>query len=214
VKRLIALASLVAVATSASSAATLPKSTSSAQKPAPKKIVARPVACHVAPADEYFGKLKMSVLGIRNTIRDQGLLLDVDSTRSGPATQKVNFAEDALHDWEHKYGCDRWIPWTIFALEHYYGKIHTVDGLKNVHRIVAWLKHDYPKVGGVISFANKDEAKAVQALAEAQAATPTPSPAPIAAEPSPAAEPSGAPAGGASPSPSPSPSPTVSPGAH
>ena len=43
------------------------------------KVAAR---CKVAPADEYFGKLKMSILGIRNMIKDQGLKIDVDPNRA------------------------------------------------------------------------------------------------------------------------------------
>jgi hypothetical protein len=183
VKRLIAFASLVAFATSAASAAPAAKHT--AAKPATKAHKSVAQVCHVAPADEYFGKLKMSVLGIRNTIKDQGLRVDADPSKAQASLGSVGFAEDALHDWQRKYRCDRWIPWTIYALEHFYGKIHTPDGVKNVHRIVAWLKHDYPKVGGVLAFAAKDETAAVAALA---AATATPAPSvPAAAVPAPPA---------------------------
>lgn len=184
-KRLIAFASLVALTTSAAVSAPKPAPTA-AHKPAAKSQ-ARTVAqsCHVAPADEYFGKLKMSVLGIRNTIRDQGLKIDVDSTKAPSTLGSMGFTEDALRDWEHKYPCDRWIPWTIYALEHFYAKIHTADGVKEVHRVVAWLRKDYPKVGGVLAFAKKDEAEAVAALspppaspvtADAGSATPPPAP--------------------------------------
>ena len=38
--------------------------------------------CKVAPADEYFGKLKMSILGIRNTIKDQGIKIDYDPQKA------------------------------------------------------------------------------------------------------------------------------------
>jgi hypothetical protein len=201
VKRLIAFASLVALATSATAvpAAETTHHAKSAAKPAVKKKVAV-ASCHVAPADEYFGKLKMSVLGIRNTIRDQGMQIDVDSAKTPQALGKVNFAEDALHDWERKYSCDRWIPWTIYALEHFYGKIHTADGVKNVNRVVAWLKHDYPKSGGVINWALKDQKTAVAALT----ATPAPSPSPIAVDAVPASL--SAPAA-AAPSPAPSANP-------
>jgi hypothetical protein len=174
VKRFIAFASLVALATSAAAPAA---EASQAAKPAPKavhKAVHKTVAaaCHVAPADEYFGKLKMSVLGIRNTIRDQGLRVDADPSKAPAALSSVAFAEDALRDWEHKYTCDRWIPWTLYALEHFYGKIHDENGIKNVHRVVAWIKHDYPKTTGVIAFAKKDETNAIAALAAAQKAVP------------------------------------------
>lgn len=166
-KRFIALASLVALATSAASAATTTPA-HPAHHPAAKKTVAK-AACRVAPADEYFGKLKLSVLGIRNTIRDQGMLVDVDSTKAPTTLHKIGFAEDALRDWEHKYPCDRWVPWTVYQLEHFYAKIHTADGVREVRRIAAWARHDFPKVGGVLAFVAKDEKAAADALTAAAA---------------------------------------------
>jgi hypothetical protein len=187
VKRFIAFASLVALTTTAASSAAVSARHDAKMKPAAKAAHPAAVAqsCHVAPADEYFGKLKLSVLGIRNTIRDQGLQVDVDPASAPKTLNKVDFAEDALHDWEHKYPCDRWIPWTMYALEHFYGKIHTADAVNHVHRIVAWLKHDYPRVGGVIAFAVKDEAAATVSTPAPIAVAGTPAPA-AAATPSPA----------------------------
>lgn len=182
-KRFIAFASLVALTTTAASSAAAP-ARHDASKPVhatAHKTVAQ--SCHVAPADEYFGKLKLSVLGIRNTIRDQGLQVDVDPASAPKTFNKIDFAEDALHDWEHKYPCDRWIPWTMYQLEHFYGKVHTPDGVKNVRRIVGWIRHDYPNVRGVVSFALKEEAAATAA---------PPATAPVAAVP--AAAPTAAPA--------------------
>lgn len=194
-KRFIAFASLVALTTTAASSAAVSARHDARTKPAAKAAHRATVAqtCHVAPADEYFGKLKLSVLGIRNTIRDQGLQVDVDPASAPKTFNKVDFAEDALHDWEHKYPCDRWIPWTMYALEHFYGKIHTADGVTHVHRIVAWLKHDYPRAGGVIAFALKDEASAT-AVPPAPVAAAAPASMPVAAvSPAPAPSPSTSP---------------------
>lgn len=44
--------------------------------PAPKKAAAP--AARVAPADEYFGRLKMSILGIRSTLKDLAQKADYD----------------------------------------------------------------------------------------------------------------------------------------
>jgi len=136
VKRLIACVSLVAVAATAAGAAT---------RHAGKKLVAhRSASCRVAPADEYFGRLKMSILGIRNTIKDQGLRIDLDPSRANGTLKEMALTEDAVHDWQHKYPCDSWLPGTIYALEHFYGKIHTPYGRKRVRYTYGWLHRDFP----------------------------------------------------------------------
>jgi hypothetical protein len=146
VKRLIACISLAfAPTTAARAAAQAPKTAPQANAKAPQtKTVAR-AKCKVAPADEYFGKLKMSILGIRNTIKDQGLKVDFDPGNAASTFNAMALTEDAIRDWEHKYPCDSWIPGSIFALEHFYTKIHTADGVRHVHATFAWLRHDYPK---------------------------------------------------------------------
>ncbi len=142
-KRLIACVSLVAVATTAA-ASTAPGK--SPPKPAgAAKHVAKAAKCKIAPADEYFGKLKLSILGIRNTIKDQGLKVDVDPAKASSTANSIALTEDAIHDWQHKYPCDTWLPGTLYALQHFYTKIHTQDGVKHVHATFGWLRHDFPK---------------------------------------------------------------------
>jgi hypothetical protein len=153
VKRLIACASLVAAATTAAIATTpskstvsaAPKTPAAAAKTKPKTVAHAPAKCKVAPADEYFGKLKMSILGIRNTIKDQGLKVDYDPAKADSTLNAIALTEDAMHDWQRKYPCDTWIPGTIYSLEHFYLKIHTADGVKHVHAAYAWLRHDFPR---------------------------------------------------------------------
>jgi hypothetical protein len=150
VKRLIACVSLVAAATTAAVPSTAPPPAAShaaaAKAPAnPVKHVAKAAKCRVAPADEYFGKLKLSILGIRNTIKDQGIKIDYDPLKASSTLGAIALTEDAIHDWQHKYPCDTWLPGTLYALEHFYLKIHTDDGVKRVHATFAWLRRDYPK---------------------------------------------------------------------
>ena len=165
-KRFIACASLAAVAATAAlpAAAHQTGTHPAAKKPAahakakPRTVAHRQV-CKVAPADEYFGKLKMSILGIRNTIKDQGLRVDVDPDKASPALSSMALTEDAMHDWQRKYPCDSWIPGTIYALEHFYGKIHTPDGVKHVHATYAWLRHDFPR-NRLVAVATKENGEA------------------------------------------------------
>src|SRR5450755_610498 len=110
-KRLMTAVSLVMLSASAASAAATPAPTPSHHKVV--KTAAKPVIPHVvflkyrvAPADEYFGKLKMSILGIRNTIRDLQANIEIDQARWTGLVNKADFTEDAVHDWEHKYPKD------------------------------------------------------------------------------------------------------------
>jgi hypothetical protein len=171
----------VAAASTAAAAATTPPPHASTQHVAAKghaekKIVAhRSAPCRVAPADEYFGRLKMSILGIRNTIKDQGLRIDVDPSRANDTLRGMTLTEDAIHDWQHKYPCDSWLPGTIFALEHFYGKIHTPYGVKRVHYTYAWLHRDFPRHALVrVALRESEEASAVSPAAPvADRGTPT-----------------------------------------
>lgn len=184
-KRLIACVSLVAVATTAavSSAAgpphpapgpgTTAPAKAAPAKPAPKQnaVAAKAPKCRVAPADEYFGKLKMSILGIRNTIRDQGQKVDYYPDKADSTLNAIALAEDAIHDWQHKYPCDSWLPGSIYALEHFYAKLHTADGVKHVHATYAWLRHDFPR-DRIVAVALKEDGSAVIASPNPVAAGP------------------------------------------
>ena len=197
-KRLIACVSLVAAATTAavpSTATTKPapktpvKAAATPGK-APKTVAKAAPKCRVAPADEYFGKLKMSILGIRNTIKDQGLKVDVDPTKAPSTANAIALTEDAIHDWQHKYPCDSWLPGTLLGLERFYLKIHTDDGVKHVHATFAWLRHDYPR-SNVVQVARREDGQATVAPASPSvasgpgsadaAASPVPSSPPVAA---------------------------------
>ncbi|HEX3551022.1 MAG TPA: hypothetical protein VHT53_11630 [Candidatus Elarobacter sp.] len=155
-----------------------PRTAAVAKQPAkkPVKVAAR---CKVAPADEYFGKLKMSILGIRNTIKDQGLKIDVDPGKAPSTMGSIALTEDAIRDWQHKYPCDSWIPGTLLALERFYCKIHTDDGVKRVHATFAWLRHDFPR-NGIVQVAKREDG---------QATAVAPGPATAAIVPGPAAPP-------------------------
>lgn len=82
---------------------------------APKKVA-------IAPADEYFGRMKMSILGIRNEIHDLGLQIDTQPAKVESVLSMANLTEDALADWQKKYPQDPWLPKTLFALERMYAK--------------------------------------------------------------------------------------------
>jgi len=98
----------------------------------------------IAPADEYFGRLKMSILGIANTIKDQTVRFDRRPEEMESEMSTIGFAVDAIHDWEHKYPSDPWIAKSLFYLERFYNRIPTDAGRAQAKATMAWLVHDFP----------------------------------------------------------------------
>src|SRR5580698_4038311 len=77
----------------------------------------------VAPADEYFGRQKLSILGIGNLIKDMRLRVEADMSKSGSIYGALADVENALHDWESKYPSDSWVAKNIELLEAVYFEV-------------------------------------------------------------------------------------------
>ncbi|MGP6156321.1 MAG: hypothetical protein ACLPYS_02085 [Vulcanimicrobiaceae bacterium] len=97
----------------------------------------------LAPADEYFGILKLSILGINNTIRDLGLRYDVNHDIASQTFESAQETEQAIHDWEHKYPHDRLIPRSVYFLQRLYTKILSADSRSRATRTANWLFGDF-----------------------------------------------------------------------
>lgn len=121
--------------------AQLPAATTSHHATRVKKIVTRVV--RVAPADEYFGHLKMSILGVRNQLRDLSLRLQYAPEKSADVLGPAGWVEDALHDWESKYPADPWLAKSVFQLAQLYSQIHTEEGQRSTERALHWLLGRY-----------------------------------------------------------------------
>jgi hypothetical protein len=98
------------------------------------------------------------------------LKVDYDPGRAPTTLNSIALTEDAIHDWQHKYPCDNWLPGSIYALEHFYTKIHTNDGVHHVHVAYAWLRHDFPR-DRVIQLARNDDSHVSTAGSNASAAS-------------------------------------------
>ena len=98
----------------------------------------------MAPADEYFGHARLSVLGIANTIRDAGTRIhegaDPASMTSGP----LSFIPEAIRDWERQYPDDPWIARDLYGLEIVYLRAQTPEGDRHARETADWLIRDYP----------------------------------------------------------------------
>lgn len=116
----------------------------SATKPASSTVHAAH-ASKVAPADEYFGRMKMSILGITNSIRDTGLREGYDPSNASRYFNGLSFTEDALEDWSHKYPTDSWIPKRAYDLSHEFWLMHTPEADAKAQRCREMLFRQFPK---------------------------------------------------------------------
>lgn len=97
----------------------------------------------LAPADEYFGRFQLSVLGIANAIRDAGTKIDQGGDPQAVIDGSLAFASDAIAAWEQAYPEDPWIAKDLLALESAYLKIPTPAGHDLAGKTLAWLAKDY-----------------------------------------------------------------------
>jgi len=133
--------------TSVAFAAGSPAAPSATSPHSTQKATAKPSTVVLAPADEYFGPLKLSFIGMRNTIRDLGLRYDVNHDIASQTVASAQLTERAVHDWERKYPTDTQIPKTIYLLQRLYTKVLTLDARAHAHACAMWLFHDYAKSG-------------------------------------------------------------------
>ncbi len=104
---------------------------------------AQPMA-NLAPADRYFGRLKMSILGIRNQLKDLSERIDARPEDAEHVYDKAVLVEDALHDWQHQFPRDPWIPKYSYALAQLYGKVATDEARTRRSETLDWLIATYP----------------------------------------------------------------------
>jgi hypothetical protein len=114
-----------------------------------KKPVKKATGYHphtgLAPADEYFGRLGMSVLGVRNKVKDLGLDADTHPDHDNAVLSNALWVEDAMRDWAKKYPFDRWLPRYAYALEQMYERIPGDDAHKRALKQISYLTAYFPQ---------------------------------------------------------------------
>ena len=93
----------------------------------------------VAPADEYFGRMKLSILGIGNIMHDTKLREAYDPAHAADNFTKLAAAEDALEDWAAKYPQDTWLPGKAYYMSHEFWAMNTADADRAAERCRALL---------------------------------------------------------------------------
>ena len=139
-KNAVALSLLSAVIVTMSSAGMA--ATQSSHTASSTHVAAAP---KLAPVDEYFGRMKLSPLGINNTIHDTSMHIKYDPANAGRYYTALEWAEDALHDWAHKYPGDTWLPGRAYFMSHVFWQMHTRDGDAAANRCRSLLFTQFPK---------------------------------------------------------------------
>jgi len=156
-----------------------------------------------APADEYFGRLKMSFLGMNNTFRDAAISSG-DRTTDPGIINKVALAEDALEAWGKKYPRDPQLARTYFLATQADRKIWTKTNQELAWKYMNRVVQLFPAT----FFAKTLKADLAKGFTEhyyaasVACATPIPSPSPAATQ---------APGANVTPAAAPLPKPTADP---
>jgi hypothetical protein len=153
-----------------------------------------------APGDEYFGRMKMSYLGINNTFRDDLIRAGAYTTDPHLVTQ-IEWADDALTAWAKKYPNDPQLARSYFLAFQMYRKIWVQEYQQKAWDYAHIVVKKWPS-----SFFGKALKKDLAiGFTEHYFATPVPCASlALTASPNPQAT--------ATPTPSPTPSPTPAPG--
>ena len=99
----------------------------------------------LAPADRYFGRLKMSILGVRNSLRDLAARADENPDQAEHIFDKAVLVEDALRDWQAHFPRDPWIPKYAYALAQLYDKLDMEEARARKNDTLDWLIACYPE---------------------------------------------------------------------
>ena len=95
-----------------------------------------------APADEYFGPLKESILGIRNRLVAYEHKAASDLLVTG-SVRGIDNVELAIEDWDHHYPRDPWLAGFMDRTLHIYGRAHALE-TEGAHRCLALLERGFP----------------------------------------------------------------------
>ena len=106
-------------------------------------VLAEP-SSNLAPADRYFGRLKMSILGVRNSIKDLAARADTHPEDAEHIFDKAVLVEDALRDWHAHFPRDPWIPRYAYGLAQLYGKLDMDDARVRRNDTLDWLAATFP----------------------------------------------------------------------
>ncbi len=98
----------------------------------------------LAPADEYFGRFRLSILGIANALKLATDRLQAGADPHGICEGSLFSVGDAIAAWEHAYPQDPAIARDLLLLERTYVRAATAEARAHAAETERWLRRDYP----------------------------------------------------------------------
>lgn len=97
----------------------------------------------LAPADEYFGHMRLSPLGIRHLIFS--LADDLHHARRKPdaIAHDALSVQDALQDWSTRYPRDSWLPAALWNLAVLYEELPGADARLHAIAVLQKIRDDF-----------------------------------------------------------------------
>lgn len=138
-----------------------------------------------APADEYFGALHMSAIGIRMRIDVLGRRYHARTESDDDLIHDAGDVASALKVWNQRYPNDTWAAPTAYHLAQLYEEVQTTDARSLARSAFAYVASAYP----TSKFAH------LARLRVAQGFPPLHGESPVVASPSPSLTPKAEPAG-------------------
>lgn len=140
------------------------------------------LAATSAPADRYFGKLKMSGLRIRYETTQIERRYWEHQLLPDQALHLLLLTEDAYHQWAYAFPLDPWLASTGYNMAQVYEQLPGVTARDHATALLQYVKGHFPKT----PYAQKSgdqlhrgiAVRPVPAWAIAPSATPSPAPSP------------------------------------
>jgi len=166
-------------------------------------------ASNDAPADQYFGRLKVSALRVRYEIMQLRPRYETHTLLPEQAAHLLDLDEDAFYAWAAAYPKDSWLASTGFMLAKLYAELPGTAARDDAVRAYTYVKTHFPSTSygkqsaaalhhGVAVAADPAWAAAMRAAAVTPSPSASPAPSPSAA-PSASGGPSASPRGSAVP---------------
>ncbi len=98
-----------------------------------------------APADQYFGPLKMSALGVRNRLSALGKRYHARTITNDDIIHDAKLIEASMAAWQQAYPHDPWVVSTYFHLEQVYQAVQSSNGRTHATIVLKFIAKEYPK---------------------------------------------------------------------
>lgn len=131
-----------------------------------------------APADEYFGRLRLSIIGIKNELALIETRVEADPAHADAHLKTCDLIEESLEDWAVKYPHDSWLQDMLGRLELLYAHVASLDGKLHLARLVMWT-HEHLRGSTADDATRVQAAKLFDVPLRTQDVLATPSPDPL-----------------------------------